>query len=136
MGQVDGESHTATSRVRGMEKIVIIIKHAEEEPEYCINPMIMAVNASSSGLHPVVILQSRAVFIARKGHASQITEPELPSLQGLIETFIQNGGRLLVSAPALRKRGIHTDDLIEGAMVVNAGAAMREIRDAKHVLAY
>lgn len=119
-----------------MEKIVIIIKHAEDDPEYCIEAMVMAVNASSSGLHPVVILQSKGASIAKKGFAKEIVIPEMPSLEGLMERFIQSGGRLLVSTPALRIRDIRAEDLIEGAMVVNVGATMREIRDAKHVLAY
>ena len=119
-----------------LEKIVIIMKHSDDEPEFCINPMIMAVNASSAGLHPVVILQSKAVPLVRKGFASTIKEPELPLLDDLIESFVQSGGRLLVSDQSLRKRGIPKEELIDEVMVVNTGAIMREIMDAKHVITY
>lgn len=122
--------------VMKLEKIVIIMKHSDDEPEFCINPMILAVNASSAGLHPVVILQSKAVPLVRKGFASTIKEPELPLLDDLIESFVQSGGRLLVSDQSLRKRGIPKEELIDEVMVVNTGAIIREIMDAKHVITY
>jgi predicted peroxiredoxin len=119
-----------------VEKMVVIIKHADDEPEFCINAMMLAVNACSSGLHPVVILQSKAVSLASKGFASGVKEQDMPPMEGLIETYLKSGGRMLVSAPAIRKRGMTSDDLIDGAMVVSPSAAMREIQDAKHVIAY
>ncbi len=119
-----------------MEKIVIIIKHAEDEPDFCIIPMMMAVKAGSSGLHPVVVLQSRAVSIAMKGFASAVEDPKMAPLNDLIDSFIQSDGRLLVSSPSLKKNGISNDELIEGATVVNTATVIREIQDSKHVISY
>ena len=115
---------------------MIIINHSVDEPELCIHPMMLAVNASSAGLHPVVILQSMAVEIAKKGYATAIKEPEFPPLEALIDSYITSGGRILVSSNSLNKRGIDPAELIEGVTVVNTSAVVREIQDSKHVLSY
>lgn len=115
---------------------MVIINHAADELELCLHSWILAVNASSAGLHPVVILQSNGVDLAKKGFASSIREPEFPPVETLIDTFISGGGRLLVSGPSLKKRAISNDELIEGAVVISPGIIVREIQDAEHVVAY
>ena len=119
-----------------MEKIVIIINHAADDPEQCIHPLMMAVNASSAGLHPVVLLQSHGVSLAKRGFASTIGDPEFPSVDALVESYLTSGGRILASGPSLKKRNIMSEELIEGVTVTSPGAMMREIQDAKHVLTY
>jgi predicted peroxiredoxin len=119
-----------------LEKMVIIINHAADDPEQCIHPLMMAVNASSAGLHPVVLLQSNAVSLAKKGFASTIEEPEFPPVDALMTSYITSGGRILVSGPSLKKRNIITEELIDGVTVTSPGAMVREIQDAKHVLTY
>jgi predicted peroxiredoxin len=119
-----------------LEKIVIIINHAADDPEQCIHPLMMAVNASSAGLHPVVLLQSNAVSLAKRGFASTIGEPEFPPVDALMDSYIGSGGRMLVSGPSLKKRSIFNEELIDGVMVTSPGAMVREIQDAKHVLTY
>ena len=119
-----------------MKKIVVIINHGADEPELCLHSWILAVNASSAGLHPVVILQANGVELAKKGFSSSVIEPEFPSLDNLIESFLSGGGRMLVSGNSLAKRTISNDELIEGAVVVSSGVIVREIQDADHVVAY
>jgi predicted peroxiredoxin len=119
-----------------LKKIVVIINHAADEPELCLHSWILAVNASSAGLHPVVILQSNGVDLAKKGFAASIIEPEFPPLETLMESFISGGGRLLVSGPSLKRRTISNDELIEEVVVVSSGIIVREIQDAEHVVAY
>ncbi|MBM4237233.1 MAG: sulfur reduction protein DsrE [Euryarchaeota archaeon] len=119
-----------------MEKILIISTHAEDNPEKATLPFVVAVTALASNMQPIVALQSMGVYLATKGYAKIVHEASFPPVEELIETFIDGGGKLLVCSPCIKKRGIEQDDLIEGAVIVNAPTLIKEIGEAKAVLTY
>ncbi|HUV24575.1 MAG TPA: DsrE family protein [Methanomassiliicoccales archaeon] len=119
-----------------MEKLVIIGTHGEENPEKAILPFVMACTATASNMDPVMILQGPGVWLARKGYAKTISVSSFPPLDELLEAFQESKGRILVCAPCLKKRNIQPEDLVEGAVVINAPTVIKEIGEAKAVLSY
>jgi len=119
-----------------LDKLVFIMTHGEEDAEKATLPMVMAVTALASDVEATVIMQSSAVWLAKKGFAKIIHENPFPPLAELVQQFQEAGGRLLVCQPCLRKRDIMANELIEGAVIVNAPTIIKEVAEATNVLTY
>jgi predicted peroxiredoxin len=58
-------------------------------------------------------------------------------LNDLLEAYIEAGGKLFACGPCVKARQLDPEkDLIEGALVVNAGVLVREFTEAKSTLVY
>jgi predicted peroxiredoxin len=119
-----------------LDKLVFILTHGEEDAEKATLPVVMAVTALASDIQATVVLQSSAVWLAKKGFARIIHENPFPPLVDLMGQFLDAGGRLLVCQPCLRKRNIEPGELIEGAVIVNAPTIIKEVAEATNVLTY
>ena len=81
------------------EKIVYIVTHAGEDPERATFPFMFATAAQTMEVEAVVTLQGSGVFLAKKGYLDHVRAAGLPPLKGLVDTFIAEGGKLLVCTP-------------------------------------
>ena len=119
-----------------MDKLVVIATHAEDNPEMATLPFLVGVAATASEMFPVLLLQSMGVYLATKGYAKLVHESSFPPMDELLNAFLDGKGKLLVCEPCMRRRGIKDEDLVEGAIVANAPAMMKEIAEAKNVVSY
>jgi len=118
------------------EKIVYIATHAGEDPERATFPFMMANAAQAMDVEAVIVLQGTGVYLAKKGYANHIHASGLPPLKQLIESFLQQGGRILVCTPCIKERKIEEGDLIEGAVPIAGATLTQEILSAKATLVY
>lgn len=118
------------------EKIVYIATHGAENPEKASLPFVLANAALVMDVDAVVILQATGVYMAKKGYLENVFAAGLPPLKELVNTFLENGGRLLVCVPCIRERKIEESDLIEGAETTAAAKLTLEILDADASLVY
>lgn len=125
-----------TENEQQTEKIVIIATHGGEDPERACLPLVIANAALAMDIQAVVILQGAAVTIAKKGCYEHIFAPGLPALKDLVDSFIQQGGALLVCMPCLSERKITIDMLVESAQPVKAARVVTEVLEAKATLNY
>lgn len=119
-----------------MQKLLIISTHAEDNPEKATLPFVVGVTALASEMEAIIALQSMGVYLAKRGYAKMVHESPFPPVEELLKSFMEEGGKLLVCSPCMKKRGIEPSDLIEGAVVVNAPTLVKEIGEAKAVLTY
>jgi len=118
------------------EKIVYIVTHGAEDPERATFPFMLATAAQTMEVEAVVALQGTSVFLAKKGFLDHISAAGLPALKKLVESFLSEGGKLLVCIPCIRERKIEEADLIEGAAPTAAAALTQEILSANATLVY
>ena len=118
------------------EKIVYIGTYAGENPEKASLPFVLANGALAMEVEAVIALQSTAVFLAKKGYLDNVFAAGLPPLKSLVESFLEQGGRLLVCVPCIRERKIDESELIEGAKPVAAAFLTTEILEADATLVY
>jgi uncharacterized protein involved in oxidation of intracellular sulfur len=118
------------------EKLAIIVTHGGEDPERACLPFVMANAALAMDVQAVVILQGTAVTLAKKGCYEHVFAPGLPPLKDLVDSFIQQGGDLLVCTPCLNERKITKDMLVETAQPVKAARVVTEVLEAKATLNY
>ncbi len=118
------------------EKIVFIATHAGEDPERATFPFLMANAALAMDIEAVLVVQGTGVYLAKKGYAEHIAVPGLTPLKLLVESFVGNGGKILVCIPCIEERNISPDDLIEGTELCKAGKVILEVVSAKSTVVY
>ena len=118
------------------EKIVIISTTGPENQEKATLPFVIATAGLSMDVHVVLILQSAAVLLAKKGTAEHVNAQGLMPLKKLLDSFLELGGELLLCSPCIKERFINADDLVPGSKLVAAGTVIDEILSAKSVLTY
>jgi|UniRef100_A0A7V6DNW9 predicted peroxiredoxin len=118
------------------EKMVFIATHGPEHPEKATFPFLMANAAQAMDIEAVVALQGVSVLLARKGCAEHVFAAGLTPLKQLLDSLLENGGRLLVCIPCLEERKIGKEDLIPQAELVKAGSLILEINSATSTLVY
>jgi len=118
------------------EKIVLIATHAGEDPERATFPFLVANAAQSMDVEAVVVLQGTGVFLGKQGYAAHVLAPGLTPLQTLIDSFVANGGKILVCMPCIEERKISHADLIQGTELIKAGRLVVEMTSAKSTVVY
>lgn len=118
------------------EKIVYIATHAGEDPERATFPFMLANAAQAMDVEAVIVLQGTGVYLAKKGYVDHVHASGLPPLKQLMESFFQQGGKLLVCTPCIKERKISEEDLIEGAVPIAGATLVQELLSAKATVVY
>ena len=118
------------------EKIIYISTHGAEDPERASLPFVLANAALVMEVDAVVALQGASVFLAKKGMLEHVHSAGFAPLKDLVESFLEQGGRLLVCVPCIQERKIDVADLIDKAEPTAGGALTEEFLSANATLVY
>ena len=118
------------------EKLVIVATHGGEDPERATLPFVAANAALAMDVAATVILQATAVTLAVQGCYEHVFAAGLPPLEDLVDSFVEQGGTLLVCTPCLEARKIEATSLITGTSPVKAARVVMEILEATNVVSY
>jgi uncharacterized protein involved in oxidation of intracellular sulfur len=118
------------------DKIVIIATHGAEDPERATLPFVVANAAQAMDTKAVVILQGYSVTLAMKGEVEHVFAAGLAPLKELVDSFLKQGGELLICTPCIKQRQIAPEMLIEGAKPIAAARVVVECLEAKATLNY
>ncbi|MEN8245714.1 MAG: DsrE family protein [Thermodesulfobacteriota bacterium] len=119
------------------EKILYIGTKAGDDPEKAAMPFVMGNAALAMDIEATVCLQGSGVYLAQKGYAQHTTPPGgFPPIKGLIESFLELGGKIKVCVPCLQDRNIDESDLVEGAEVTAGGKINLMALEADAVFVY
>ena len=118
------------------EKMVVVATHGCEDPERASLPFLMGNAALVMDAEVTVVLQGAGVILAKKGCYEHIFASGLPPLKELVDTFLEQGGRLLVCMPCIEERKITTDMLVDPAEPTKAGKVVIELLEADVTLSY
>jgi len=118
------------------EKLVIFGTHGPEDPERASLPFVLGNAALVMEVKVTIMLQGTAVFLAKEGCYEHVFAAGLPPLKDLIQSFIEQGGTLLICTPCIQERNITPDMLVEIAQPVKAARAVMELLEATSVMTY
>ncbi len=118
------------------EKIVYISTNGPENPEKASLPFVLANAAMVMEVETMIALQGPAVFLAKKGMLEHVHSAGFAPLKELVESFFEQGGRLVVCVPCIQERKIDVSELIENAIPMSGGALTEEILSANATLVY
>jgi len=118
------------------EKIVYISTNGPENPEKASLPFVLANAAMVMEVETLVVLQGPAVFLAKKGMLDHVHAAGFAPLKELMESFSEQGGKLVVCVPCIKERKIDEVDLIEIAVQMAGGTLTEEMLSANATLVY
>lgn len=108
-----------------MNRFVISLTHATEDPDRATVAFVVANAALGSDQETVVFLSTDAVLLSIRGAADEVSEDGFAPLKELMTNFAEAGGKIYTCAPCFKKRGLDQSELIPGAVVVG-GAKLVE----------
>jgi uncharacterized protein len=118
------------------EKVVIIATHGPDDPERATFPFVMANAALVMDTEAAIVLQGAGVLLAMKGSYEHVYAAGLPPLKELMDSFLQQGGKLLVCTPCIKERHIDESMLVKNAELVAGARVIQECLEANAVLNY
>jgi predicted peroxiredoxin len=114
-----------------MAKFFIISTSYKDNVERATLPWVEAVAANAEDHDVIVFLQGPAVRIATKGCARALVFPPFPPICELMDTFIENGGKVFVCGACMQAHEVAVEDLIEAVDVAGVGFLVHESADAR-----
>jgi predicted peroxiredoxin len=110
------------------QKKLVIVNSRGFDDERSSVAWSIANTASASNMDVTVFLVAAGVDWVRKG-ATEVAQlnPLDPSIGDMMQSFINNGGRILVCPPCAKVRGYTEESLIDDATIAGAPVMLEEI---------
>ena len=118
-----------------MSKLIIVLTQGREDAEVVSTAMAIAINGLMFDKEVLVVLQGKAVSLARKDFLGKITFPPFQPVAELIATYLNTGGRILVCTPGIEGYHVPEEELIEKVEVGCGSTFITEIEGAQ-ILTY
>ncbi len=119
-----------------LQKLMIMTTVGAEDPEKATFPVSLAVNAQAIDIEVTLCVLKEAVRFALRDGATEIVAHGMPALQGLVDTFFEAGGKMLVCTPCMTVRGIKPEELLPGATVAGGAAFVAAAMEADKVMTF
>jgi uncharacterized protein len=103
-----------------MSKVLVNCTHAKDDPERATLSFIAANVAATADQETKLLLTIDGVWLATKNYAPGVMQEGFPALQGILESFVKNGGEIWACSACTNPRGITEADMIDGAKIVTA----------------
>ncbi len=118
------------------KKLAIVVSRGLDDERATV-AFTIAKTGLASGQQVTLFMVSAAVDVVRKGAADNVRmNPFDQPLKELIDTFQENGGRILVCPPCAKVRGYEESDFIDGVQVVGSPALHAVILDGGATLSF
>ena len=117
------------------DKLVIVLKTGREDAEVVSTAVAIAINGLMFDKDVLIVLQGKAIGLARKDYLGKISFPPFQPIAELIETFQSNGGRMLVCTPGIEGYHVPKEEIIDNVAIGGGAAFITEIEGAQ-VLIY
>ncbi len=118
------------------EKIVYICTKWKDDPDMATLPFMLANAALTMDVDAVVVLQNEAVMLGTPNGSNEVHAPELPPLKDLINSFIANGGKMLVCTPCMKVFKVTPEMLRPEVEMVAAARVTIEMLSARATVSY
>lgn len=119
-----------------MGHVLINNTHGEDNVERASLAFVVANTALSAGQEATVLMTIDGVHVPVKGYANDLQAEGFQPLGELMENFIGAGGQLMVCGACANPRRISQDDLVDGAQIVGAMAAVEALVNGAQTLSF
>jgi len=118
------------------KKLFLMVTSDPENPEMATIPFVMATAAQASDVDVVMGFQGNGSMLTIKCMSDHVFAQGFPKLSELIDTYVNEGGKLYVCGPCVGARQVNEDELIDGASIVGAATFVSESLNATQALIY
>lgn len=118
------------------KKLVVVVTSGSDNERSSV-AWSVANGAIASDMQVTMFLVSSGVDWVRKGAADQARPNPLdPPIKDMIQTVIDNGGKILVCPPCASVRGYDRDNLIDGVTLAGSVAMLDEVQQGASTLTF
>ena len=89
-------------------------------------PLVLANSALVNGKDVLIWLTMEGVELAKKGAAKTLTSKSFAPVSELLDTYIENGGRIGICPPCAQTHGLSDENKIDRAELMGAVAMLDE----------
>ena len=97
-----------------------------EDPDRVATPLVLANSALANGKDVLIWLTMEGVELAKRGAAETLTPVSFAPVNELLDTYIENGGRIGICPPCAKTHGLSDDNKIDSAELMGAVAMLDE----------
>ena len=119
-----------------MGKIMINITHSKDDVERATLGFVVANAGLTAGQESTVLLTVDGVWVATRGYADGLQADGFAPLAEVMANFVKNGGKIWVCGACSKPRNITADQLVEGAIMVGAAAAVEAMVNGAQTLSF
>ncbi len=119
-----------------MGKVLLHNTHGNDDVERASLAFLVGNAGLTSGQEMTMLLTVDGVWCATKGYTAGLQANGFAPLQELVQKFVDNGGQLWVCGACAKPRNIVAEQLIPGAQLVGAAAAIEALVNGAQTLSW
>ena len=108
------------------ENYLFTLTAFDQEGDRVATPLVLANSALANDKDVLLWLTMEGVELAKKGAAETVIGKIFAPVSELLETYIENGGRIGVCPPCAKTHGVTDDNIIDTAELMGAVAMLDE----------
>jgi predicted peroxiredoxin len=117
-----------------MGHVMVHNTHGKEDIERASLTFVVANTALNANQRSTVLLTIEGVWTATRGYSDGLQANGFAPLRELMQQFVANGGELWVCGACAKPRNITQEQLIDGAQIVGAVAAVEALVNGAQTL--
>jgi predicted peroxiredoxin len=106
-------------------KLVVKVTAGQDAPERCAQAFTVAATALAAGADVSLWLTGESSWFALPGRAAEFELPHSAPLPDLLAAVL-SGGKVTLCTQCAQRRGITTEDVIDGVRIAGAAAFVEE----------
>ena len=103
-----------------------VTSFTNEDADRVATPLVLANSALANGKDVLIWLTMEGVELAKKGSAETLTPVSFAPVSELLDTYIENGGRIGICPPCAKTHGLSDENKIDNAELMGAVAMLDE----------
>ncbi len=117
------------------QKYLINCTHGEKDVERATVSFILALSCATHNAETAVFATADAAKLCVKGGADDLVAKGYEPLDGLVEEFVENGGKIWLCPVCAKAKGITADDLRPGVELAGAPRLMEFLASGARLMA-
>lgn len=105
--------------------LITLTKFGDDSDAIAI-PLVLATTAQAAGEDVLLWLTLDGVELARRGAADKLQPRSFSPVSVLLDTYIENGGRIGICPPCGKTHGLSDGDLVPNANWMGAAALLEQ----------
>lgn len=110
-------------------KYLFTVTTYDPDPDRVATPFVLANNALALGGDVLICLTVDCAYLRREGAADSLKQKSFPPVSELLETFIENGGRIGVCPPCGKTHGVTDENMVANGEWMGAAAVRGAAQD-------
>ena len=119
-----------------MSQIMIHNTQGLDDAERASLAFVVGNTALAGGQEAIVFFTMEGVRVPVKGSANGLQAEGFPPLNELMQNFVTNGGQIWVCGACAKPRNIGQQELLDGAQIIGAAAAVEAMVNGAKTISF